>query len=215
MENSLVLDILALVCDIAIVAFTAVSMGEFWSLTGGKANMKVKDTRCFEYFTVDSNILVALTALIMIVFDVQRLVTGAGIPYWATLLKFIGTVAVSLTFFVVMLILAPYAGYKFMLEGCSLYMHLITPVIAMITFVLFDGANRLPWYTVPLALLPTVIYGIVYFIKVVIIGVEKGGWEDFYGFNKNGRWYLSCFMMLLMTSAIAVLLLLGHNAMLR
>ena len=47
---------------------------------------------------------------------------------------------------------------------------------------------------------------------VVIKGPEKDGWEDFYGFNKGGRWYLSVVMMAVMTLAIAFLIRSGHNA---
>ncbi|MBR6007021.1 MAG: hypothetical protein IK064_05275 [Clostridia bacterium] len=204
-------NIISLICNLAVFVLTFLSLAEFF-LRGGKANMQVKDTRCFEYFTVDSNVLAATAAAIMLVFNVIALISGVyEMPYWVMVLKFVGTCAVALTFFVVMLMLAPYAGYRYMLEGCSLYMHLINPVAAMLSFMFADFGGRLGPMSLVYALIPVVIYGAVYFIMVVGIGKEKGGWEDFYGFNKGGRWYVSAPLVLGMSFVIAFLIRLVHN----
>ena len=34
-------------------------------------------------------------------------------------------------------------------------------------------------------MIPILIYGIIYFIMVIVVGIENGGWHDFYGFKKN------------------------------
>lgn len=213
MNYGIAADVLSLIFNIAIVVMTAVAMSGFFFRRGGSANMKVENARCFEYFTVDSNLLVTLTAAVMIFFKARALLGGpAEIPYWATLLKLVGTTAVFLTFLVVMLILAPIAGYGYMIEGGSLYMHLITPLAAAVTFIFFDGGPALDAVSIALSLIPTFVYGIVYFVMVVIVGEKNGGWEDFYGFNKGGRWYLSVVAMLGMTAVTALLLRLAHNA---
>lgn len=213
MDRGLTLNIFSAVCNLAIFLLVAISIAEFYSAAGGSANMKVKKIRCFEYFTVDSNILAAVAAFIMLVFNVLGFINGSAIPAWVMHIKFIGSVAVGLTFFVVMLLLAPYAGYRHMLEGCSLFTHLIVPVLAMLSFICFDGGGILPAYAIALALIPAAVYGAVYFRMVVIVGEDKGGWNDFYGFNKGGKWYLSVLVILLMTLVIAFLLRLGHNAL--
>ncbi|MBQ4446825.1 MAG: Pr6Pr family membrane protein [Clostridia bacterium] len=212
MDRGLINNILSALCNAVSAALVAVAMLEFYSAKGGRANMQVKKARCFEYFTVDSNLLAAAACIIMLVFNIIGFFTGEAIPEWAAILKFVGAAAVGVTFFVVMLLLAPYAGYAHMLEGGSLHLHLIVPVLCMASCILFDGGGRLPLFAVWLALIPVVIYGCVYFRMVVIKGPEKGGWEDFYGFNKGGRWYLSVVMMAVMTLAIAFLIRLGHNA---
>lgn len=213
MNLDIIRTVLSIVFNIAIVTMTVLAMSEFYSEIGGRANMQVKKARCLEYFTVQSNLLCSLTAIVMIVFGVLRLINGMGAPLWALVLKLIGTAAVGLTFFVVFLMLAPYAGYKFMIEGGSLYMHLITPLAAMVSFILLDGGPKLPMWTVALAIIPTFLYGIVYLYQVVVKGEKNGGWEDFYGFNKGGKWPLSSVLLLAMTALIAFLLILGHNAL--
>ena len=205
--------VLSIVFNLAIIVMTAVALAEFFSEIGGRANMQVKNARCLEYFTVQSNILCSLTAIFMIVFGVIRLAGGAPAPLWALILKLLGTTAVGLTFFVVFLMLAPYAGYKFMIEGGSLYMHLISPLAAMVSFILLDCGPKLPMWAIALALIPTVLYGAVYLYQVVVKGEKNGGWEDFYGFNKGGKWPFSCVLLLGMTALIAFLLILGHNAL--
>lgn len=205
-------DILSILFNSAIVAMTAAAMWGFFGHRGGSANMKVENTRCFEYFTVDSNLLVSICAVLTIVFKILRIAGAGEIPYWATVLKFTGVTAVTLTFVVVMTILGPAAGYRLMFEGGSLFMHLITPAAAMVTFVFFDGGTAIPWSCLLYALIPTFVYAVVYFTMVIIVGEKKGGWVDFYGFNKGGRWYLSFVVIMAMTALIALLLRLGHNA---
>lgn len=205
-------DILSIIFNTAIVVLTAVAMWGFFGHRGGSANMKVESVRCFEYFTVDSNLLVSLTACITIFFKIRQLAGFGAVPYWATLLKLVGVTAVSLTFVVVMVLLGPAAGYRLMFEGGSLFMHLITPIAAMLTFMFFDGGPALPWISLLFALIPTLIYAVVYFTMVIIVGKDKGGWEDFYGFNKNGMWYVSFPLIMAMTAAIAMLLRWAHNA---
>ena len=54
-------------------------------------------------------------------------------------------------------------------------------------------------------LLP-VLYSILYFYEVVIVGAENGGWADFYGFTFGGNNKLvpfSCIGMYLATYLIA------------
>ena len=62
-----------------------------------------------------------------------------------------------------------------------------------------------------LGLVPVVIYGAVYFVEVILIGVQNGGWPDFYSFNKNGNWMLTVVIILAATIAIGFLVRLLHN----
>ena len=198
------MNILSAICNLISFTLVFISISAFYTAAGGKGNMQVKKKKCFEYFTVDSNLLAALAALVMLVFNVIGFFTGAAIPAWVMQLKFVASVAVGLTFFVVMLMLAPYAGYRPMLEGCNLFLHLMVPVIMMLSFILFDGGGRLPYWSLALALIPTAVYGAVYYRQVVIVGEEKGGWNDFYGFNKGGKWPIAFTGMIIGTFLICL-----------
>ena len=47
------------------------------------------------------------------------------------------------------------------------------------------------------------LYAVLYACKVLLAPPEKA-WEDFYGFNRGGKWYLSVCLMLLGTLLICL-----------
>lgn len=151
----------------------------------------------FRFFTVLSNLFCAFTALILLVCELF-----GSMPAWAVILKFVGTVSVMVTFLTVLLFLWPSTGSIHGLwDGPELVMHLITPVLALLSFLCFERGTMSPW-AIPLGILPVALYGWLYLNRVVVART----WEDMYGFNKNGRWKLSFALMLAGTALISVLL---------
>ncbi len=197
--------IASLVCNLIILACTALSILGFLTV-GGSGNMAVIGKRAFNYFTVDSNILCALSCAVVIVFNIAALVKSKAfvLPKWAMLFKFIGTSAVTVTFLTVMFFLGPLMGYDSMFSGNNLYMHLTSPVFAIFSFILFEYSPELTGKKSLLGILPTLIYGAVYLYMVVILGPDNGGWYDFYGFNMTGMWYISMIGMLAGTFVITL-----------
>lgn len=165
----------------------------------------------FKFFTTDSNILSAIAALIVLIFQI-RILTGKSkeIPRWAMILKYIGTTAVMVTFTVVMTFLGPLYTYYFVLKGTAFYMHLVGPLLAFVSLWLFEPYYVIPKRVIHLAVIPTAVYGAVYLTEVLIIG-EFDGWDDFYGFNTGGMWYLSVAMIILGTYILAIVIRLLHN----
>lgn len=207
-------NILSLVSNFLIFVLTAYSVVSFY-IKGGDANMKVRKEKCFEYFTVDSNILAAVASAVMIVFNIMSFSKGGfTAPGWALVFKLVGSTAVGLTFIVVVTMLAPFAerGYFSLFEGTSFFMHFLTPVLAILSFVLFESGTKIGYINILFALIPTLIYAVVYFIMVLIVGEEKGGWNDFYGFNKGGKWYITAPVIIAMTALISFVVILLHNA---
>ena len=152
------------------------------------------------YFTSDSNILNALCSVILIPYLVMNL-TGAvqSVPMWAYAIHFIGACAVMVTCMTVILFLGPIAGYRLMYTGSDLYLHLICPLLALVSCCFLaplpTAAAVLPFYLTFLGIIPTVVYGAVYMVMVLLLGPKKGGWEDFYTFNRGGKWYISALLM--------------------
>ena len=103
----------ALIIDLVLnliiaVSSAAVIISYFFSDAdvGGEPERKVT----LRYFTTDSNILACLAAAVMTVCDAVALASpGAGIPYFARILKYAGTVAVAVTICTVVLFLLPSA----------------------------------------------------------------------------------------------------------
>ena len=177
----------------AIVFITALSMRAVIRRT---EEGKLPET--FRYFTVLSNLFCALTALILLVCEL----CGA-MPPWAAALKYMGTVAVTVTLVTVFVYLLPVTrSLRGLLDAWpELVMHLITPVLAIFSFLGFEQEGLSAWI-IPLGLVPVLLYGLLYFNRVVV----ARAWEDMYGFNKGGKWKLSFALMTAGTVIIAVLL---------
>lgn len=180
---------------------------------GNDGEYHITPMQRFWLFTTDSNLLCAVSSLIAAVFEIRVLAGKAKtVPVAVTVLKFIGTVAVLVTFTVVMCFLGPTMGYMTMLfGGTSVYMHLMGPIIAFVAFAFFENQNVLPKRLIPIGAVSVLIYGIIYMIMVFVIGEANGGWRDFYGFNVGGFWYLTSAAIFLTGCGLAALLRLVHN----
>ena len=200
--------VLSLLCSLAVIGLTAVSLAVFF-LRSGEGNMAVRGVLAFRYFTVDSNILAAVAGIFVLR---EALVSLRGaqfvLPRRVQLIKFVGTGAVGLTFTVVMVFLGPLYGYKSMFRGMNLWLHLINPVLAMLSFLLLERGAPLKKRDLLWGLLPVVVYGLVYLVQVVV----TKRWPDFYFFNRNGQWYLSFAAVLTGAALLDAALRLGHNA---
>lgn len=152
--------------------------------------------KAFRYFTVQSNVFCALASLLLCLPEP---------PGWAWLLKYIGTAAVTVTMLTVFLFLGPtMGGVGQLLKGGDLFMHLLTPLAALVSFCILERRG-MSFAAALTGMLPVALYGTLYLGKVVCAPVESR-WEDFYGFNKNGRWALSFAAMLTGCFGICMLL---------
>lgn len=156
--------------------------------------------RAFRFFTVQSNTLCAFGALLMCV---------APRSEAAWLMKYLGTAAVTVTMLTVLFFLGPSYGYRDLLKRADLFMHLVTPILALISFCVYERRGL----SLPLALsglLPTVLYGGLYIYKIFLAPPSRA-WEDFYGFNRSGKWPLSLACMFLGTFLICLGLMAVQN----
>ena len=151
------------------------------------------------YFTAQSNLLCAAAALLTALCRVF-----GGAPNGVLLLKYAGTAAVTVTLLTVLFFLGPKLGYRKLLAGPDLFLHLICPVLAILSHILWDKP-RMSFAGVLIGVLPVALYGALYFYKVVLVGGERG-WPDLYGFNRGGKWPVSCVAMLLGSFAVSLLL---------
>ena len=138
----------------------------------------------FRFYTCQSNELCAVTALLVAVFRL-----AGSLPLWVWMLKYIGTAAVTVTMLTVFLFLAPSVGKdwaKVLLRRGDLFMHLLTPLMALFSFCVLEKQGM----TFPqslLGMLPVVLYGPLYLYKILYAPPQER-WDDFYGFNRGGKW---------------------------
>lgn len=159
----------------------------------------VQGFTAFRYFTIDSNVLCGIVAILLVEYD-SLILKGRKdrLPKYAVLLKFVVTVMITITFLTVICWLAPVQGFDRMYGGISSCTHLLAPLVTMISFFCFeyerDDTNLFIeslW-----GMIPVTIYAVIYLIMVVVIGNDNGGWDDFYNFNNGGFWYLALIIML-------------------
>ena len=120
----------------------------------------------FIFYTEDSNILSACICAMVAVGQLVCIFTGRELPHWLHTLKYIATCCLTMTFLTVVFVLGPYCadqgGVVFLLtESSMLYHHLLNPLCAFVSFVLLEREPKLPARCVPLALVPTMLYGAV------------------------------------------------------
>lgn len=169
---------------------------------------------CFRYFTIDSNVLCMISAIIMMIFDCIALKKkGYRTPKWASAFKFVGVVSVTLTFMTVVFFLGPTfpKGYEGLFTGENLYLHLLVPLIAIMSYFVFELDHKISWNYSWIGIIPVAIYAIVYLVMVLFVPSTNGGWIDFYGFNINGLWYYSMPIMLLISYFICIFIACWHN----
>lgn len=203
--------ITAFVLNCLIVISTVLAVGVYF--VSGPNALGDSGTDCFKYFTTDSNILVALAACIMLPFNLRQAKhPEKEYPRWALILKLVATGSVTITLLTVVFFLAPIGamngglqGFLFYFSGNIFALHLSTPLLAIVCFTAFEREGELPRSSCLWALLPTVIYSIVYAVMVVFVG----RWDDWYGFTFGGKLYLapaSMLVMYLVTYVVALIL---------
>lgn len=215
MENiKKVFNVISFVLNLLIVGFTVYAVSTFYTGTGD-GNMMVQGTESFRYFTVDSNILAAALSAVMLVFNFKRIKNiNARIPNAVRLLKFMSTAAVTLTMITACFFLSTVYSLKTMISGSCFFLHLITPLLAIFACTVFEADGKMSLREMLSGLIPTVVYGTVYVVMVLVLGKANGGWEDFYSFNSGileNKWYLSIVIMLFGTFLISLALRAIHN----
>lgn len=200
----------ALVLNILVVVCTAAVVVSYYFYSENPLVETGLDS--YKFFTTDSNILAAISSLVLIPFEIQILRgKRKELPHAAVVLKYVSMTAVMLTFTTVMVLLLPQYDAGFLLLGTAFYMHLAGPMAALVTFVFLETDSKIKLPETFLALIPSLLYGAVYLTEVIIIGEQNGGWSDFYTFNKGGFWYITMPIVLCVTYLIAVLTRLIHN----
>lgn len=159
-------------------------------------HLKAHGLVALRYFTLLSNLFCAAACVTVAVMGLM----GRLWP-WALVLKFVATVSVMVTLLTVLIFLLPQLGAKFLLTGPDFWLHLICPLLALTTLLLWDGL-RLTAAAALLGVLPVALYGGVYLTQVIF----RRQWQDFYGFNRGGKWPLSFAVMLIATALLSLLL---------
>ncbi|MBO4887080.1 MAG: hypothetical protein J5589_02045 [Firmicutes bacterium] len=166
-----------------------------------------KGWKSLRYFTTLSNVFSAILCLVAGIIEIAGGYPGDGLM----LVKYMSAVSVMVTFTTVMVFLGPIYGYKSQLSGAGMWVHLFGPLLAMAVFCFLEKTPELGWGQALLGLIPTIVYGSFYLYMVIIRTEKNGGWEDFYAFNRGGKWPISFGAMVVGTGVLCVLVTVLHN----
>lgn len=168
--------------------------------------------RTFCMFTVNSNILAAIGMMQVFPFTLEGLrKNNYHLPDWIVVFLYSGTTAVALTFIVSLFLLAPIKGFGLIFSGSRFFLHGVCPILTIVSFTCFISDHKVTLKESWWALVPVFLYACVYVIMVAVIGTERGGWDDFYGFFTRIPAWISMVLCLPLTYAIASVLRLRHN----
>lgn len=149
---------IAIVLNLLIVVFEIIAIYEIIDINGSLN---------FSYYTDDSNLLALFTSLAFVYFAIRK----KELPNWLKLLKFASTICLTLTFLIVVFVLAPMNNFDYgflLFYSALLYQHFLCPIISVITFLLFDDIHLSKWQHNLLAAGFTIVYGIIIIILNIV-----------------------------------------------
>ena len=95
------------------------------------------------YYTVQSNIWIGVTCLAFAILKIFGYKRGKNlIPSWLYITKYVFVVAITLTMVVFWLLLAPTLKLpSYLVSPSNLFAHTLTPIVAILSFLLFDSRD--------------------------------------------------------------------------
>lgn len=188
MKVSFIINIIILIMTVNAIIMSVMGINFMY---GYEPSSDLTGVPMYSYFTVQSNIFMGIISFIFANREYQ-IMKGKkkDIPFIYYIIKFIGTVSVSLTFFVVF----GYLGFVSkgahipLLRNSNLFFHLIIPLISIINFLFFEKTDKIKFRHTFFGILPTALYEVYYVINIVI-NMKHGNVTpstDWYYLTQNG-----------------------------
>jgi hypothetical protein len=148
--------ILNLILNLSIVVMELIAVNMSWKNQG---------FTLFQYYTENSNILALIACVTCSIFLIKSIITRSyAIPNWVLLLKYMAVCCLTVTFVVVVLVLAPMQGSggypKLLFSGSLLYQHFLCPILALAGFLVLDDGT-LHKQDIYFAMVPTIFYALI------------------------------------------------------
>lgn len=132
------------------------------SLIGLVIHFQKSGLKMLILYTIDSNILGGIACFIAAVFTLRQIINNKPLPKRVSMLKYISTCCLCVTFFVVLFILAPTNGTdgftEMFFRNDLLFHHLLCPLVSILSLLLFDKVPFKPITSALIALIPTAFY---------------------------------------------------------
>lgn len=178
-----------LICFFVAVVTTVITVnGVIYGAGVGQLGEDMKGWGYFKAFTMDGNILSALTLLVVGYYDLRWLISGKKCTSaWVTRFQLMGATSSAVIFLIVFCFLIPVKivnGEDFwpMINGDMIFLHILNPILAIAEFLLFRWRRDIKVWECLLSVTPLALYDGVYGLMVFIVKA----WNDFYGFTFGG-----------------------------
>ncbi|MCR5516709.1 MAG: Pr6Pr family membrane protein [Lachnospira sp.] len=154
-----------------LIVFVSAIVGTFLSAYAGRHSF-MGGSRVFMYFTIQSNIAVAIISLI----GCFKIASKKEVSRLWQVIKFVGTVSITLTGIVFCFVLAPTLGQAAW-NVQNILTHVIVPIAAVVDFFVISNVGNLKKRDVIYIIIPPILYAIY-----AGIGYVKG-WQFAEGIN--------------------------------
>lgn len=168
-----------------------------------------------KFYTVQSNLFTLFSSSAFSICAIAGLLgSGSKMPAWVTVSRFLSTVDMALTFFIVLLVLMPEEyrqgkGMKIFYDRDQLYHHLICPWLTMISFVCFEPSLPATFFWFWIGAVPTMIYGVIALI-INVSGIASGPYSFLLVRQqpvwKSILWIVLVFAIVLVLSTVLLIL---------
>ena len=160
----------------------------------------------FHYFTVNANLLAAVGAAFMIPYAVEGVrMKRFVLPRWVVLFQYCGAVCVAITLVSSLCFILPVQGADGVM-GMNFWLHLVSPVLTVVLFQCVESGVSFTRRDSLVVLIPYWIYMALYFVMVILVGEENGGWQDIYSVKAYLPVWVTVPMMLLLGYLVALAL---------
>ena len=149
-------------------------------------------------FTGLSNIFIGLVCLACAIYRLIK--KEMVLPKVLFIIKIIALADISITFMTTALYLAPSIGaiwWRLYINN-NIFNHFLTPLVAIVTFILLEGYVETDWKECFYSLIPLAMYGIFYVTNVYTHLTPEGETSltyDIYGFCRFGVFALILFLI--------------------
>ena len=191
---------IAFVLNICIFILSVVSI--IWMIRDLGTDVSTAEVfTSFCYFSIDSNILIGLAALVAVVDEgIFLFRKKESLSKFTYVFKLAATACITLSFLMTALYLtpsnAPTRGWIFFFKRSNFLINLVIPVLSMVVFEFFERTDRIDFGYTFVGIIPAFIY-LVYYVTVTLIHTSNGEIEPGYD------WY-AFFLFGIKTSAILV-----------
>jgi hypothetical protein len=165
----------------------------------------------FEWFTIDSNLFMALATMMIIPFAIEGIQKKRlTYPKWAQRIHYAGVINTTLTMVFVLFVISWYDPLLAFGEE-NFFLHIVCPLLVLISFFMVESVHPLTRVDNIRSLFPFAVYAALYIINVVFL--KK--WDDHYMLNTFLPFYISLPLVTTLIYVIGWVIRIVHNRLLK